>query len=143
MTLSPDERAIAAAARRATLATITTDGRPRLVPICYVMVDDAVWSPLDEKPKATPNPRSLARVRDITERPEVSLLIDRWSEDWSELAWLRLSGRAELIEPGDVPADIVPLLRAKYPQYAGHALESRPLIKVTIERATSWFATEP
>jgi hypothetical protein len=63
------------------------------------------------------------------------LLVDRWSEDWSDLAWLRIEGRAALVD-GD-PA-VIAGLRAKYPQYVDHDLESRPMIAVTIERATSW-----
>jgi PPOX class probable F420-dependent enzyme len=139
--LSPAERDLLAEARRASLATIDGHGRPRLVPICFVLLDDVVWSPIDEKPKSVADPRGLARVRDIRARPQVTVLIDRWSEDWSRLAWIRLFGRAELIEPGDIPVDIVPALRAKYSQYGRHALESRPMIRITLERATSWFAS--
>src|ERR1700754_4325073 len=75
-------------ARTATLATIDGHGRPRLVPMCYV-IDDAgmVWSALDEKPKHVADTHSLARVRDLVARPEVGILVDRWSEDWSRLAW--------------------------------------------------------
>ena len=127
--------------RRATLATIASDGRPRLVPICFVAIDDVVWSPLDEKPKSVADPRRLARVRDIERDPRVTLLVDRWSEDWSELGWLRLDGQAELVDGVD-PA-IIGALRAKYPQYAEHDLESRPLIRITIERTTGWAASSP
>jgi hypothetical protein len=34
-------------------------------------------------------------------------------------------------------------LRGKYPQYANHALETRPLIRVTIERVRSWGDLKP
>jgi PPOX class probable F420-dependent enzyme len=138
--LTEADRRFLAAARTATLATVAADGRPRLVPICFVVVGDVVWSPLDEKPKAVRDVRSLARVRDILERPAVSLLVDRWSEDWSDLAWLRLAGRASLVEPELVPAPVVAALREKYRQYRDHRLEVRPMIAIAIERATSWAA---
>ena len=96
--LTPAERELLATARRATLATTAADGRPRLVPVCFVILDDVVWTPLDEKPKVVDDLRSLARVRDILDRPGVSLLVDRWSEDWSELAWLRIHGRATVVD---------------------------------------------
>ena len=136
--LTPAERELLVATRRATLATIAPDGAPRLVPVCFVVIGDVVWSPLDEKPKSVDDVRSLARVRDILERPTVALLVDRWSEDWSQLAWLRIAGRAALVdsEPAAVAA-----LRAKYPQYADHDLESRPMIRIEIERVTSWEAS--
>jgi PPOX class probable F420-dependent enzyme len=99
-----------------------------------------VWSPLDEKPKTVGDPRDLARVRDIAERPGVTLLVDRWSEDWTELAWLRLRGRAELVEPAGIPTAIVAELRDRYPQYVGHDLEARPMLRIVVERAVRWAA---
>ena len=136
--LTPAERELLATARRATLATTAADGRPRLVPVCFASLDEVVWTPLDEKPKAVDDVRSLARVRDILERPGVSLLVDRWSEDWAELAWLRIYGQAAVV---DSHAPAVEGLRAKYPHYASHDLASRPMIRIAIERVTSWAAS--
>ena len=143
--LSPAEQGLLTSARTATLATIAPDGRPRLVPVCFVLAEDGtrLWIALDEKPKSIADPRDLARVRDVLARPEVTMLVDRWSEDWTGLAWLRLAGRASLVEPADVPAGIVASLRAKYPQYATHALESRPMLAVAIESRTSWGLDRP
>ena len=138
MSLTPAERALLALARTATLATVARDGRPRLLPICFVEMDGSLWSPIDEKPKSISDPRGLARVRDIEARPDVAVLVDRWSEDWSELAWLRINGRAELVTAAQ---PVVDALRAKYPQYADHDLEARPMIRISIDDATSWFAT--
>jgi PPOX class probable F420-dependent enzyme len=142
VTLSPAERDLLASARRASLATIDDNERARLVPICFVLIDDVMWSPIDEKPKSVADPRQLARVRDIQARPAVTLLVDHWSEDWRELAWIRLGGHATLIEPADVPVDVPGALRQKYIQYADHDLEHRPMLHFSIERATSWFAME-
>jgi PPOX class probable F420-dependent enzyme len=144
--LDPRELAFLVAARRAILATVDSEGRPRLVPVCFIVdaVDGVrIITPLDDKPKATNDKHALARVRDIRERPEVSLLVDRWDEDWSRLAWLRLNGRATVLEPADVPPQTIERLRDKYPQYATHALESSPMIAIDVERATSWGALEP
>lgn len=138
--LTPAERELLVAARRATLATIARDGRARLVPICFVLVDDVVWSPLDEKPKSVDDVRSLARVRDIELDSRVTLLVDRWSEDWSELAWLRIDGRAKVV---DAEATVMAALRAKYAQYADHDLESRPMIRIEIDGVRSWAASPP
>jgi PPOX class probable F420-dependent enzyme len=141
-TLSPTERAFLSGARRAVLATIDPVGRARPVPICLV-VDPArpiVYTPLDDKPKHVENVRELARVRDLLARPDVSVLADRWDEDWGRLGWLRLGGRADLLEPTDATdhAAVVAALRDKYPQYAAHDLESRPIIRIVIQRVTSW-----
>lgn len=146
MALQPQHRRLVEEARRAILATIRADGRARLVPVCYVVLDGtggAWWiaTPLDEKPKRSGDVRRLARVRDIARRPEVSLLVDRWSEDWRELAWLRLDGRGRLLEPDeDGHAEAVAALRDRYPQYREMDLESAPLIRVDLDDVRAWEA---
>jgi PPOX class probable F420-dependent enzyme len=102
------------------------------------LTEDVLWSPIDEKPKAVDDPRRLARIKDISRDPRVTLLVDRWSEDWADLAWLRIEGHAELVASVDA---VVLALRSRYPQYADHDLAHRPMLRITIERATSWFAS--
>ena len=141
--LTVAQRAFIESARRAVLATIGNAGRPRLVPICFALADDRpiLYTPLDDKPKRTNDPLDLARVRDIGADPRVTVLVDRWDEDWTRLAWLRMEGIAELETPGpDGPehAAAVAALRGRYPQYASHRLEERPLIRITIVRVTEW-----
>jgi PPOX class probable F420-dependent enzyme len=130
--------------------TLAADGRPRPVPIAYAFEDApqglVVYSALDEKRKAVADPRDLARVRDMGMRPRVAVLVDHWAEDWAHLAWVRLEGKAFLLEPTDDPtsehAHAVRLLRARYPQYATHALETRPVIRIAVERVSGWSARE-
>ena len=64
------------------------------------MTAHVLYTALDEKPKSTADPRALGRVRDIQRRPDVAMLIDHWSEDWSELDWFRYDGTASLLDPG-------------------------------------------
>ena len=139
--LTDDDRALLGASRRAVLATIGPGGRPRLVPVCYVVDPDrpVVFSPLDEKPKRSDDPLALARVRDIAADPRVTLLADRWDEDWTRLAWLRLEGLAGLFHSSDpAHAAVVAALRARYPQYERQRLEDRPMIKVVVDRVVRW-----
>ncbi|MCI0346517.1 MAG: TIGR03668 family PPOX class F420-dependent oxidoreductase [Chloroflexi bacterium] len=147
--LSPAERAFIESERRGVLATMGADGRPRLVPICYVVGDgeDAlgrtlVYSPLDEKPKRTRDPRQLQRVRDLLVLPTATILVDRWDEDWTRLGWLRCYGVGELIEPEPREVDehraAIAALREKYPQYRTQNLEGRPMIRIRIDRTVSW-----
>jgi PPOX class probable F420-dependent enzyme len=137
--LGEAERRFLADARRAVLVTIDPAGLPRPVPICHVVLDGALFTPLDEKPKAAGDPLALARVRDLLARPDVVVLVDRWSEDWQRLAWLRLYGTASVVTPGgEVHAAAVTALRGKYPQYRGQRLEARPVIRVEPGRSRSW-----
>src|SRR3972149_3415762 len=143
--LDAGQRGFVAEIRTATLATLSRRGQPRLVPICFVLADpDAddprtcLYSPLDAKPKQGVDVRGLARVRDIAERPEVTLLFERWSEDWSGPAWLRARGMATLMEPDhDTGAHrrAVHALRAKYPQYRAQRIEALPMIRVIVLEA--------
>lgn len=144
---STAERAFLADARSAILVTIAADGRPRPVPICFVLdpVRPLLHTPLDEKPKNADDPRRLARVRDILRDGRVAVLVDRWDEDWGRLAWLRCEGVASVVGAEantTARTAAIAALREKYPQYAAHDLEARPIIRVTIERATSWGAIE-
>jgi coenzyme F420-0:L-glutamate ligase/coenzyme F420-1:gamma-L-glutamate ligase len=152
--LTGTEHAFVAETRRAVLATLRPDGEPRLVPVCFVLADEPddmgrpiIYSPIDEKPKASADPRRLARVQDLLVLPAVTLLIDRWSEDWSHLAWVRLTGRGVLLEPEPREraehAAAIAALRAKYPQYAGHDLEGRPIIRMSIDRVQRWGDVTP
>lgn len=146
--LSVEQRAFVADARTATLATLAPSGRARLVPICFVVGADArdgrprIYSPLDDKPKRSDDPHDLARVQDLLVLPEATLLVERWSEDWSQLAWVRLDGRGELLEPEpherEEHASAIATLRNKYPQYADHRLEERPVLRFTVYRSIAW-----
>jgi len=152
--LTDRERAFLAQARRAVIATIRPDGEPRLVPVCFVLApgpDDMgrpiLYSPIDEKPKASTDPHRLGRVQDLLVLPAVTLLMDRWSEDWARLAWIRLSGRGVLLEPErrerEEHAAAIAALRSKYRQYATHDLEHRPIIRIAIDRVQRWGNLSP
>jgi PPOX class probable F420-dependent enzyme len=138
MALTGEQSSFVSRARTATLGTIAEDGRPRLVPICFVLDGDVLYSPIDEKPKEASDPRHLARIRDIERRADVTVLVDRWDESWDHLAWLRIDARASLAEDPVERAGAIAALRAKYAQYADHDLESRPLIRIEIARVRSW-----
>jgi PPOX class probable F420-dependent enzyme len=152
--LAPAELGFVGAARHAVLATLRSDGRPRLVPICFAVAADrpsdtlpVLYSAIDDKPKAQQDPHRLGRVRDLLARPSAVVLVDHWDEDWSRLAWVRLEGRAELLEPqpgqAEERATAIAALRAKYPQYISHDLEREPIIRITVDRVTSWGALDP
>ncbi len=147
--LNISERRFVDSSRRAVLATQAPDGRPRLVPICFALSSprpdgvDRLYTPIDEKPKRSLDPHDLARVRDILAHPAVTVLVDRWSEDWAELEWLRLEGDAEMLEPGDAAGEhrtAVALLRSRYPQYAGQDLDARPVLRIVVTRVLRWAA---
>ena len=116
-----------AAGRVARLATVAADGRPRVVPCCFVLAGEVVYSAVDEKPKASPD---LARLRDMAVHPDVTFVVDHYEEDWDEVWWARVRGRARMAA-GDEEASAVVLLREKYPQYQSHQLARVVAVDVT------------
>jgi len=103
-----------AAARVGHLATTRPDGRPHVVPCCFVLVGDFVYSAVDAKPKST---LALQRLRNIAARPAASFVVDHYDEDWAQLWWIRLDGAARILESGDERAAAIEALTAKYQQY--------------------------
>jgi PPOX class probable F420-dependent enzyme len=119
----------------ARLATVRPDGSPRLVPICFALDGDTLYSAVDEKPKGS---RRLARLRDIERDPRVEILVDHYDEDWSRLWWVRLRGRARVVEHDE---RALALLCAKYPQYRRRP-PAGPFLVVEVEERRAWRAEQ-
>ena len=119
------------------LATVSADGAPHIVPICFVVSDSYVYSVIDEKPKRT---KRLRRIRNIEENPRTALIIDHYDDDWSQLGWVMLQSDAEILGSGKEHEAGIKLLRKRYRQYKMMALDEAPLIRLHIRRATEWWA---
>lgn len=131
------EKEFLGAGRVAHLATTDAGGHPLVVPICYAFEDGDLYSSIDAKPKKV-SPLLLERVRNIRENSYVSIVVDRYEEDWTRLAYLLIRGRAKILTRGPRHKKGVHLLRMKYPQYQEMAIEKRPIIHVTLNHAKSW-----
>lgn len=127
------------AARVAHLGTVDPGGEPHLIPIVFAIQEDRLFSPLDRKPKGVP-PLSLQRVRNIESHAGVAVLVDYYSEQWDELFWVLLRGRAHVLGSGADYETGRGLLEAKYPQYRQLSLRGCPLILVEVEKASCWRA---
>ena len=77
-------------------------------------------------------------MRNITANPHVALVVDDYSEEWIELAYVLIQGRAELVEDSQEQRRAESMLREKYPQYEELLEEGCTIIKVTPERVISW-----
>ena len=135
--LSRRELEFANSQRVGHLATADRQGVPHVVPVCFAIRGASLYIAIDEKPKAG-HPRRLKRLRNIAENPAVSVVIDRYDEDWSQLGWVRINGRADILEHGDEVAQALALLRKRYPQYRTMTLEGLPVIAVRIEKVGGW-----
>jgi len=125
--------------RIARMATRRKDGAPTIVPICYAFDGNNLYTPLDEKPKTVPYER-LARVQNILADPRVCVLVDRYGEDWSSLAYVQVHGAAHLAKDGEEWRQALELLEEKYCQYKqmGIARKAVPVIMIVPLRVYSW-----
>ena len=121
--------------RVARMATLAPSGYPALVPVCYALHEGRLFIAVDEKPKST---TSLARLRNIDRDPRVSLLFDRYDDDWTRLAWVRVEGHVSVLTRGEAAPATLAALRDRYPQYREMDLEARPLIAVEPLRTVGW-----
>lgn len=124
-------------ARVARLATVAPGGLPHLVPVVFAVAadnGDVVYTAVDAKPKTT---RRLRRLANIDSNPRVSLLVDHYADDWTQLWWVRVDGVATVHTDGDALELGRLLLRAKYPQYQSVSLDG-PVIEIAVRRWSSW-----
>lgn len=135
---SAEARRRFATSRVARLATVDESGRPHIVPVVFVVIDQNIYSAVDAKPKTTKELRRLANVR---VNPAVSLLTDHYADDdWGALWWARADGRADVLavdEPAAAAA--VDALTRRYPQYRGQRPDG-PVLAVAVRKWTGWSA---
>jgi PPOX class probable F420-dependent enzyme len=128
-------------ARVARLATLDEQGQPHVVPIVFAYDGRHLYTALDGKPKRVA-PDRLQRVKNIAANDQVAVVVDHYDEDWQQLAWVQLRGRAAVITAGEDYDVGLALLQRKYPQYTAMPLDGCPLIVVQVARLRSWRAME-
>ncbi|OBK14194.1 TIGR03668 family PPOX class F420-dependent oxidoreductase [Mycobacterium asiaticum] len=131
-----DPRARFAASPIARLATVAPNGQPHLVPVVFAVDGKTIYTAVDAKPKTT---QRLRRLDNIEGNPSVSLLVDHYADDWTQLWWVRVDGTATIASEGAALDTGYRLLRAKYPQYQSVSLGG-PVISVATTRWSSWHA---
>jgi PPOX class probable F420-dependent enzyme len=120
----------------AMLATAGPDGKPHVVPVVFALHRNVVYTAVDAKRKTT---QRLRRLANIEGNPQVSMLVDHYDDDWSQLWWVRADGVAAIHYSGEEMAAGYALLRKKYVQYQRIALDG-PVVTVEVQRWASWRA---
>lgn len=142
-------------ARVGRLATLRPGGAPHLVPVTFALdrgaggagdadavgddnAGERIVTAVDQKPKSTTD---LQRLRNIVANPQVCLLVDHYDDDWSRLWWVRVDGRARVVEDGRERDRAVRLLAGKYGQYQDDPPEG-PAIVITPTGWAGWSASD-
>ncbi len=121
-------------ARVGHLATVRSDDLPHVVPCCFILSRETLYSAVDAKPKTT---LALQRLENVRANPSASLLVDHYDEDWSTLWWIRVDGIARIIEDSPEYRGAVTELAAKYEQYA-HDPPPGPVLAIDVNVWRAW-----
>lgn len=116
------------------LATVTADGLPHVVPCCFALVGDRIYSAVDGKPKST---MALRRLDNIRANPAASLVVDHYADDWNQLWWVRADGRCSIVAAAAELRASLDALADKYRQYQLDPPQG-PVLGIDVERLTGW-----
>ena len=106
------------------------------MPIVFAVDGDTLYTAVDRKPKRS---RRLRRIENARARPDVTVLVDGYDEDWSRLWWIRLRGRARVLDEGSEHDRALGLLAEKYPQYRDEP-PGGPVLAVDVDEVRTWTA---
>ncbi|MGE0824712.1 MAG: TIGR03668 family PPOX class F420-dependent oxidoreductase [Candidatus Binatia bacterium] len=123
----------------ARLATADKSGQPHVIPFCYAFDSGAFYFVVDEKPKRHTS-KPLKRIRNMLENPHVALVIDDYSDDWTQLAYVLVIGNAALVEQYEEYDRVLGVLRDRYPQYHTMRLEfpQNTMVRITPTKVLAW-----
>jgi PPOX class probable F420-dependent enzyme len=107
------------------------------VPIVFAVEGETLYSAVDRKPKRS---STLRRMENARARPEVTVLVDHYDDDWRRLWWIRLRGHARVLDKGEERDRALALLKEKYPQYRTDPPDG-PVLAVDVGEVREWSAT--
>jgi PPOX class probable F420-dependent enzyme len=119
------------------LGLLDDEGAPRVLPVTFALAEGRIWSAIDQKPKRAGEP---ARVRFLRRDPRAALTVDRYSDDWAELAWVQVLGAVRVVDVSKGAAGLE-ALTGKYEQYRAEAPPG-PLLALEPERYLWWRAVD-
>jgi PPOX class probable F420-dependent enzyme len=131
-------RALLEEARVGRLGLLDEEGGPRVLPVTFAVAEGWIWSAIDRKPKRSAEP---ARLRFLRRDPRAALTLDRYSDEWGELAWVQVLGLVEILETAEAGVGLA-ALSAKYPQYRGEPPPG-PVLALRPKRCLWWRAADP
>ena len=121
----------------ARMGLLDEDGHPRVLPVTFALAGEHIWSAIDQKPKRVA-PDEVARLRFLRRDPRAALTIDRYSENWGDLAWVQVLGEMRIVEAVKGSEGLSALI-AKYPQYRASPPPG-PLLVLEPTRCLWWRA---
>jgi PPOX class probable F420-dependent enzyme len=121
-------------ARVGRLATADAGGIPHVVPFVFVLEGGTIYWAVDQKPKRS---RTLKRLSNIEANPNVEVVVDRYTERWGRLWWVRAAGPARVVDAGAEAERALALLAGKYRQYRNNPPQGR-VVAIEVARLSWW-----
>jgi PPOX class probable F420-dependent enzyme len=119
------------------LGLLDDDGAPRVLPVTFAVAEGLIWSAIDQKPKRASEP---ARLRFLRRDPRAALTVDRYSDNWDDLAWVQVLGEISIVDLAQGTAGLE-ALSAKYEQYRDEEPPG-PLLALNPDRYLWWRAAD-
>ncbi len=126
-------REFIAATRVCRIATVRPDGTPHVIPVCPVFDGEAVVY--------VDIGRRYTTAEGLRGNASVAVLVDEYSDDWSQLRAVLLRCRAEPAE-GEEKERAWELIRAKFPAYKEIGWEPRLTLALRVYDWRQWGIVE-
>lgn len=138
-TLTKLQKDIISSLRIGRLATVDEIGKPLVLPVCFALLGNIIYTPIDKKPKRVA-PNNLRRLKNISVNPNVSIVFDKYYEDWTSLYYIIVEGHATVIVEGEEYKHSLQSLVQKYDQYRKMGLLELglPIIKIKPKKIICW-----
>ena len=138
---NPAVREFILSQRVAHLATSSAAGVPHAVPFCFCLIGERIYFVIDEKPKQRPK-GGIRRMRNIAENPRVAVIFDHYEDNWNQLAYVLVHGRAQSVEQPREYETALEALAARYIQYRATPMVAarNPMVRIETERVHLWGA---
>ncbi|MCY4390190.1 MAG: TIGR03668 family PPOX class F420-dependent oxidoreductase [Desulfurellaceae bacterium] len=127
----------------ARLATADAAGQPHVIPFCYAFDGAHVYFVVDQKPKRQTG-KPLKRIRNMLENPQAAIVIDDYADDWTQLAYVLITGTTALVGDETEYTRMLALLRERYPQYRAMDLTfaNNAMVRISPTKVHAWGKIE-
>ncbi len=127
----------------ARLATADVNGQPHVIPFCYAFNGEHIYFVVDQKPKRQTG-KPIKRIRNMLENPQAALVIDDYDDDWTQLAYVLITGTTALVTDEAEYDRMLALLRERYPQYRAMALTfaNNAMVRISPTKVHAWGKIE-
>ena len=127
----------------ARLATADSSGHPHVIPFCYAFDGEHIYFVVDQKPKRQTG-KPIKRIRNMLENPYAAIVIDDYDDDWTQLAYVLITGTTALVDDETEYDRLLVLLRERYPQYLEMELTfaNNAMVRITPTKVHAWGKIE-